>query len=138
MILKVDDIAINKQFTNKEEFIYYVLLPFYYLGKLINVLPSSILNSVVNKRIKELQFKNSVKLVLSPFIYVVFILLVSVYFGFKSYSVLVLFLSLFIIILVYAYIKNIMEGFLQLLFTKAEDLRDLEEKRVEIMKVINL
>jgi 1-acyl-sn-glycerol-3-phosphate acyltransferase len=138
MILKVDDVAINKQFSDAEELTYYVLLPFYYLGKLINVLPSLIVNSIVNKRIKELQFKNSVKLVLSPFVYGVFMLLAASFFGVSSHFTLLLFLLLFIIILIYAYTKNVMDIFIQLIFIKSKYLTSLKEKRAEILKVINL
>jgi hypothetical protein len=138
MILKVDDVAINKQFSDAEELTYYVLLPFYYLGKLINVLPSLIVNSIVNKRIKELQFKNSVKLVLSPFVYGVFMLLAASFFGVSSHFTLLLFLLLFIIILIYAYTKNVMDIFIQLIFIKSKYLTNLKEKRAEILKVINL
>jgi 1-acyl-sn-glycerol-3-phosphate acyltransferase len=138
MIFKVDDVAINKQFSDAEELTYYVLLPFYYLGKLINVLPSLIVNSIVNKRIKELQFKNSVKLVLSPFVYGVFMLLAASFFGVSSHFTLLLFLLLFIIILIYAYTKNVMNIFIQLIFIKSKYLTSLKEKRAEILKVINL
>lgn len=138
MIFKVDDVAINKQFSDAEELTYYVLLPFYYLGKLINVLPSLIVNSIVNKRIKELQFKNSVKLVLSPFVYGVFMLLAASFFGVSSHFTLLLFLLLFIIILIYAYTKNVMDIFIQLIFIKSKYLTNLKEKRAEILKVINL
>jgi 1-acyl-sn-glycerol-3-phosphate acyltransferase len=138
MIFKVDDVAINKQFSDAEELTYYVLLPFYYLGKLINVLPSLIVNSIVNKRIKELQFKNSVKLVLSPFVYGVFMLLAASFFGVSSHFTLLLFLLLFIIILIYAYTKNVMDIFIQLIFIKSKYLTSLKEKRAEILKVINL
>jgi hypothetical protein len=65
-------------------------------------------------------------------------LLAASFFGVSSHFTLLLFLLLFIIILIYAYTKNVMDIFIQLIFIKSNYLTSLKEKRAEILKVINL
>jgi 1-acyl-sn-glycerol-3-phosphate acyltransferase len=138
MLLNVDDLAVEKEFSLSEKLLYYLLLPVYYIGKLINYLPSLLLNKIVNESVKELQFKNSVKLVLTPIIYFVFIFLLSVIPKVWNSNSFLIFLSFTILLLAYAYLKNIMDVFSQLIFLKPKYLTDLKAKRAELVKFLNL
>ncbi|HET8828400.1 MAG TPA: 1-acyl-sn-glycerol-3-phosphate acyltransferase, partial [Pelobium sp.] len=53
------------------------LFPFYFSGYLLNIIPSNFLENMVNTKIKERQFKSSVRMVLSLFFYTIYILSVS-------------------------------------------------------------
>jgi 1-acyl-sn-glycerol-3-phosphate acyltransferase len=138
MLLNVDDLAVEKEFSLSEKLLYYLLLPVYYIGKSINYLPSLLLNKIVNESVKELQFKNSVKLVLTPIIYFVFIFLLSVIPKVWNSNSFLIFLSFTILLLAYAYLKNIMDVFSQLIFLKPKYLTDLKAKRAELVKFLNL
>jgi 1-acyl-sn-glycerol-3-phosphate acyltransferase len=138
MLLNVDDLAVEKEFSLSEKLLYYLLLPVYYISKLINYLPSLLLNKIVNESVKELQFKNSVKLVLTPIIYFVFIFLLSVIPKVWNSNSFLIFLSFTILLLAYAYLKNIMDVFSQLIFLKPKYLTDLKAKRAELVKFLNL
>ncbi len=61
--------------------------PFYFLGYLLNILPAVILEKLVNTKIKEKQFKSSVRMVLSLFFYTAYISLISflLNFAFQNY-----------------------------------------------------
>jgi hypothetical protein len=49
-----------------------------------------------------------------------------------------IFLSFTILLLAYAYLKNIMDVFSQLIFLKPKYLTDLKAKRAELVKFLNL
>jgi 1-acyl-sn-glycerol-3-phosphate acyltransferase len=138
MLISVDDLAVNRQFAIVEKFICFTLLPFYFIGKLINVLPSYVVHQIVNTKVKDLQFKNSVKLVLSPIIYTIYICLLAFapsILDSKQYTIFFLLLAL---ILVYAYTKNILDLFLQYLFIKTQDLENLKKQRSVLENSLNL
>lgn len=138
MLLNVDDLVVNKLFTVTEKFICFTLLPFYFVGKLINVLPSYVLNQIVNTQVRDLQFKNSVKLVLSPVLYTIYICLLAFapsILDAKQYAV---FFFLLALILVYAYTKSIIDLFLQHLFIKKQDLENLKKQRSTLEVSLNL
>ena len=138
MLLNVDDLVVNRQFTIAEKFIYFTLLPFYFVGKLINVLPSYMVNQIVNNQVRDLQFKNSVKLVLSPVLYTIYICLLAFapsILDAKQYAIFFLLLAL---ILVYACTKNIVDLFLQHLFIKKQDLENLKKQRSTLEVSLNL
>jgi len=138
MLLNVDNLVVNKQFTIAEKFIYFTLLPFYFMGKLINVLPSYVVNQIVNTQVKDLQFKNSVKLVLSPVLYTIYICLLAFAPSILDAKQYAIFLSLLALILVYAYTKSIIDLFLQHLFIKTQDLDNLKKQRSTIEANLNL
>lgn len=62
------------------------VFPFYVSGFILNILPSTFLENMVKTKIKERQFKSSVRMVLSLFVYTVFILSVSYLLNFAFHS----------------------------------------------------
>ncbi len=116
------------------------VFPFYLSGYLLNIIPSVFLENIVNTKIKEKQFKSSVRMVLSLFVYTVYILTVSylLNFAFGNY----LFSLAIIAGLLLAYYSSFYHFNIfkqqQVSTANQNQLNELKKSRTQILTDLNL
>ncbi|OAQ41552.1 hypothetical protein A5893_00090 [Pedobacter psychrophilus] len=76
-----DEVVVEGSIINP--FISILVIPFYFLIKAIHYLPATLVSFIINKKIKQLQFKGAVRMILGMFVYLIYtsiFLIVSVQF----------------------------------------------------------
>ncbi|MBK0382658.1 1-acyl-sn-glycerol-3-phosphate acyltransferase [Pedobacter sp. SD-b] len=130
--LKISDemmVMYNK--TNK--FFVFLSIPFYYLGEAIHYLPTTLISGLIDKKIKQLQFKGAVRMIFGMFVYIIYVPIILFitycFFGLK-------WMALMIIIFYITrsdYKKLSFQGFLV-----SKKMPELIKLRTEIKVLINL
>ncbi|HEX7367307.1 MAG TPA: 1-acyl-sn-glycerol-3-phosphate acyltransferase [Pelobium sp.] len=139
--LKLEGIE-DKAITEKRiPFLKWVLLfPFYFIGYWLNILPSKLLKNVVNTKIKEKQFKSSVRMVLSLFIYPVYIFAISCLLNLTLNNYAFSLAIITVLILIYYCSFSAFNIFKQQKagLKNANDFKELRLLRADIVSALNL
>jgi 1-acyl-sn-glycerol-3-phosphate acyltransferase len=104
----------------------YLIYPIYFLGWIIHLIPISILNFVINKKVRETQFKSAVRLVLGMLIYFTYIPIL-----FYLFSKVLVFGSIFLIGILYFYNANFYH------LTMIFQIRKIRNQNIELIKKRN-
>ena len=130
---KINDEAVSS-IDNYNKILIFTAYPFYYLGLVIHFIPVSIIDFVLNKKVKEIQFKGAVRLVFGMFVYLLYIPIV-----FVLASNILTFGSIFLTGLLYFHYSNFHQIRLVSQINKIKKLNiDLIKQRSEIIKLLNL
>ena len=119
----------------------FAFYPFYYLGKILNYLPSNFIESKLKKAIKEKQFLSAVRMVIALFVYVIYIPIISLILFFFIGKFIVSLFGVIMILLFYRYnFSNyqLFEEHKSLESLDVNELKSLILSRKEILKAINL
>lgn len=124
-VFSINNYRMNSQF---------LVFPFYFLGNVVHYIPKSIINFVVDKRVKEIQFKSAVRLVFGMFVYVIYTPII-----FLLSSVFLTFGSIFLIGLIYFHYSNFHHIEMANQINKMKKINvDFIKQRVEIIELLNL
>lgn len=127
----LDEAVLNK--NNYRQNFLLLSYPFYFSGVIIHFIPTTIINYFIDKKVKEIQFKSAVRLVIGLIIYLIYIPII-----FALSSVVLTFGSIFLIGLIYFYHSNFHQ--LKLIFSlnRIKDLNiDFEKERAELKQLLN-
>lgn len=127
----MDEAVINK--NNYRQNFLFLSYPFYFSGVIIHFIPTTIINYFIEKKVKEIQFKSAVRLVIGLTIYLIYTPIL-----FALASVVLTFGSIFLIGLIYFFYSNFHQ--LKLIFSlnRVKDLNiDFEMQREELKQLLN-
>ena len=111
----------------------FAVYPFYFLGLVIHFIPASIIDFVVNKKVKEIQFKSAVRLVFGMFVYLIYIPIL-----FVLASNILTFESIFLIGAIYFHYLNFHHFRLMNQINKMKKVNiDFYKQRGQIVKLLN-
>lgn len=135
---KVEDIAFAKEHISVFKAV--LVFPFCVLGYLLNIFPKYLIEAIINNKIKERQFKSSVRMVLCLVVYPLYSLVLSYFLNFAFHNFLFS-LSVIVSILVLYYLTfeifNIYKQQKSLKLS-AESVNNLKNLRFNITNTLNL